>query len=85
MSSGPLPNQVNVYQDTPNQVIIDQDAENRVIVRSISAAANTRRHVHSQASPQTTWTIRGAQNRLIRARFLRLTLVSCLSSCACGK
>jgi len=57
MSSGPLPNQVNVYQDTPNQVIIDQDAENRVIVRSISAAANTRRHVHSQASPQTTWTI----------------------------
>lgn len=57
MSAGPLPNQVNIYQDTPNQVIIDQDAENRVVVRSLAGAGNTRRHVHSQASPQTTWTI----------------------------
>lgn len=57
MSTGPLPNQVNIYQDTPNQVIIDQDAENRVVVRSLAGAGNTRRHVHSQGSPQTVWTI----------------------------
>jgi hypothetical protein len=52
-----VPNNVNVYQDTPNQVIVDQDAPNQVIVRSGGAAGNTRRHVHTQASPSTEWVI----------------------------
>lgn len=57
MSTGPLPNQVNIYQDTPNQVVVDQDAENRIIVSSVSGSGNTRRHVHEQATPASTWTI----------------------------
>jgi hypothetical protein len=40
-----------------NQVIVSQDAPNQVIVRTGQAAANTRRHIHTQASPSTTWTI----------------------------
>ena len=52
-----VPNNVNVFQDTPNQVIVDQDAPNVVIVRSNGAAGNTRRHVHTQASPSEEWVI----------------------------
>lgn len=55
--SNSIPNNVNVYQDTPNQIIIDQDAPNQVIVRSGGASGNTRRHVHSQATPSTAWVI----------------------------
>lgn len=54
--SNSVPNNVNVYQDTPNQVIIDQDAPNQVIVRT-GAVGNTRRFVHTQATPETSWTI----------------------------
>lgn len=52
-----VPNNVIVTEDTPNTVIINQDAPNQVVVRLGSAAGNTRRHVHSQASPSTTWVI----------------------------
>lgn len=54
--SNSVPNNVNVYQDTPNQVIIDQDAANQVIVRT-GAVGNTRRHVHTQATPAESWVI----------------------------
>jgi hypothetical protein len=52
-----IPNNVIVNEDTPNTVIINQDAQNQVVVRLGGAAGNTRRHVHTQASPSTTWTI----------------------------
>jgi RNA:NAD 2'-phosphotransferase (TPT1/KptA family) len=52
-----VPNNVNVYQDTPNQVIVNQDSPNQIIVRSSGAAGNTRRHVHTQASPSTDWVV----------------------------
>jgi hypothetical protein len=41
----------------PNRVIVDADVPNRVIVRTNAAAANTRRHVHTQGAASTTWTI----------------------------
>jgi hypothetical protein len=41
----------------PNRVIVDADVPNRVIVRTGAAAANTRRHVHTQGAAGTTWTI----------------------------
>lgn len=52
-----VPNNVIVNEDTPNTVIINQDAQNQVVVRLGGAAGNTRRHVHTQASPSTTWVI----------------------------
>lgn len=52
-----VPNNVIVTEDTPNTVIVNQDAPNQVVVRLGSAAGNTRRHVHTQASPSTTWVI----------------------------
>jgi hypothetical protein len=53
-----VPNQVNIHEDTPNQVIVNQDAPNQVVVRFAGAgSSNTRRHVHSQESASTTWTI----------------------------
>ena len=55
--SNSVPNNVNIYQDTPNQVVIDQDAPNQVIVRTGGSAGNTRRYVHSQATPSDTWVI----------------------------
>lgn len=56
--SNSVPNNVNIYQDTPNQVIVEQDAPNVVVVRSTSASAATvRRHIHTQGTASTTWTI----------------------------
>lgn len=52
-----VPNNVIVNEDTPNAVIVNQDAPNQVVVRIGGAAGNTRRHVHTQASPSTTWLI----------------------------
>lgn len=52
-----VPNNVIVNEDTPNTVIVNQDAPNQVVVRIGGAAGNTRRHIHTQASPSTTWTI----------------------------
>lgn len=53
-----VPNNVIVNEDTANLVTVNQDAPNQVVVRlSGSAAANVRRHVHTQASASTEWTI----------------------------
>lgn len=52
-----VPNNVIVNEDTPNTVIINQDAQNQVVVRLGGGAGNTRRHVHTQASPANTWVI----------------------------
>jgi hypothetical protein len=52
-----VPNNVIVNEDTPNTVIINQDAPNQVVVRLGSSAGNTRRYVHTQGSPATTWVI----------------------------
>jgi hypothetical protein len=52
-----IPNNVIISEDTPNTVIVNQDAANQVIVRLGGSAGNTRRHVHSQSSPSTLWTI----------------------------
>lgn len=52
------PNWVNVNQDTPSQVIVQQDAQSQVIVRTggINTTSN-QRHVHSQPTVSSTWTI----------------------------
>ena len=53
-----VPNQVYVEQDTANQVIIDEAAPNQVIIRSVAYTAGaSRRHVHTQSSASTLWTI----------------------------
>lgn len=52
-----VPNNVIITEDTPNTVIINQDAPNQVVVRLGGSAGNTRRHVHTQSSPSTLWTI----------------------------
>lgn len=52
-----VPNNVVIVEDTPNQVIVNQDAPNQVVVRTGGQAGNTRRHVHTQASPIDTWVI----------------------------
>lgn len=40
-----------------NQVIVSEDQPNQVVVRTGQAAANTRRHVHTQGAVSNTWTI----------------------------
>ncbi len=52
-----VPNNVIITEDTPNTVIINQDVPNQIVVRLGGAAGNTRRHVHTQSSPSTLWTI----------------------------
>lgn len=52
-----VPNNVIVNEDTANTVIVNQDAPNQVVVRLAASAGNTRRHVHTQASPTDEWTI----------------------------
>jgi hypothetical protein len=43
---------------SPNQVIISQDAPNQIVVRANAVpGGNTRRYVHTQASPDTSWSI----------------------------
>ena len=42
----------------PNQVIISQDAPNQIVVRTSAVpGGNTRRYIHTQASPNTSWSI----------------------------
>ena len=56
--SNAVPNQVYVYQDSPNQVTVEEDAPTIIEVRlSGAGGSNTRRHVHTQASPSVTWNI----------------------------
>ena len=53
-----IPNNVLIQQDTPNQVIINQDSQNLVTVRTGTITTGpTRRHIHTQTTPSTTWTI----------------------------
>jgi len=52
-----VPNNVIVYEDSANLVTVNQDAPNQVVVRLGIAGSNSRRHVHTQASPSTTWVI----------------------------
>jgi len=52
-----VPNNVVIVEDTPNQVIVNQDSPNQVVVRVGGGNENTRRHVHTQASPSSVWTI----------------------------
>jgi hypothetical protein len=53
-----IPNNVLIQQDTPNQVIINQDSQNLVTIRTGTITTGpTRRHVHTQTSPSSTWTI----------------------------
>jgi hypothetical protein len=55
-----VPNNVNIHEDTPNNVIVNQDAPNQVVVRlggGTGATTATRRHVHTQGTASTTWTI----------------------------
>lgn len=52
-----VPNNVIVNEDTANHVIVNQDAPNQVVVRLAAGAGNTRRQVHSQPVPSTTWNI----------------------------
>lgn len=62
-----IPNTVNIQQDTPNTVSVNQEDQNLVTVQttvnnvtvttgSIATGA-TRRHVHTQGSVSSTWTI----------------------------
>ena len=56
--SNAVPNQVYVYQDSPNTVTVEESAPTVIEVRLAgSGAGNTRRHVHSQASPAAIWNI----------------------------
>lgn len=52
-----VPNRVIVNEDTANKVIVNQDAPNQVVVRLAAPGGNTRRQVHTQNTPATTWTI----------------------------
>jgi len=62
-----IPNTVNIQQDTPNNVSVNQEDQNLVTVQTIVnnvtvttgsiASGPTRRHVHTQASVSSTWTI----------------------------
>jgi hypothetical protein len=56
--SNSVPNQVNVYQDQPNRVLVDELQPNHVLVRTTdSLSVTTRRHVHTQNTSSSTWTI----------------------------
>lgn len=52
-----VPNNVIVTEDTANQVIVNQDAPNQVVVRFPGIPHNSRRHIHTQGSVSSTWTI----------------------------
>jgi len=56
--SSAVPNQVYVHQDSPNRVIVEEDAPTVIEVRlSGASSSNTRRHIHTQSSPASSWTI----------------------------
>jgi hypothetical protein len=62
-----IPNTVNIQQDTPNTVTVNQEDQNLITVQTVVnnvtvttgsiAAGVTRRHVHTQGSVSSTWTI----------------------------
>lgn len=60
MSTNNIPNQVVVNEAVANIVTVNQDAPNLVTVVVASpgmASSRTRRHVHTQNTPSTSWTI----------------------------
>jgi len=60
VSPDPPANNVVITEDNPSIVLIDQDAPNQVVVRIGSASTIselTKRYVHAQASPSSTWNI----------------------------
>lgn len=55
-----VPSNVLIHEDTPNRVTVNQDEPNRIVLAlggSVSTNTATQRHVHTQNSPSTTWTI----------------------------
>lgn len=62
-----IPNTVNIQQDTPNTVTVNQEDQNLVTVQTTVnnvtittgsiAQGITRRHVHTQGTVSSTWTI----------------------------
>ena len=53
-----VPNTVNIHQDTPNTVTVNQQDQNLVTVAIGTIASGvTRRHVHTQGTVSSTWTI----------------------------
>lgn len=62
-----IPNTVNIQQDTPNTVTVNQEDQNLVTVQTTVnnvtvttgsiAAGVTKRHVHTQGTVSSTWTI----------------------------
>ena len=55
-----VPNNVLVHEDTPNRVTVNQDEPNRIVLAlggSIATSNLTKRYVHTQKTPSTTWTI----------------------------
>jgi len=60
VSPDPPANNVVITEDTASIVLVDQDAPNQVVVRigsSSTLSELTKRYVHAQASPSSTWNI----------------------------
>ena len=52
------PNAVNIYEDGRNQICIDPEAPTVIAVQLLGTESIfARRHVHTQASPSTSWVI----------------------------
>ena len=52
------PNAVNVYEDGRNQICIDPEAPTVIAIQLLGTETIfVRRHVHTQASPATSWSI----------------------------
>ena len=55
-----VPNHVQIHEDTPNRVTINEEEPNRIVLAlggSIATQRLTKRYVHTQNTPSTTWTI----------------------------
>ena len=55
-----VPSNVLVHEDTPNRVTVNQDEPNRIVLAlggSIATNNLTRRHIHTQGTVSSTWTI----------------------------
>ena len=55
-----VPNHVQIHEDTPNRVTINEEEPNRIVLAlggSIATQKLTKRYVHTQNTPSTTWTI----------------------------
>lgn len=54
-----VPNQVIIYDDQRNQVLIDEEAPTVITVQLLGTEATilANRHVHTQASPATSWVV----------------------------